>query len=80
MKDIEKSIRSYSKLFDAEPVKEKPGYAKFLVENPGLNFTLNLKDEVSGNQVVHFGFQVENVKGVLQQKYRVVALHKTKVS
>lgn len=72
--DLEKSIEFYSKVFNAEPVKIKPGYAKFLLNNPELNFTLNLKDEVSGNQVGHFGFQVEDRDGVLNHKERLEKL------
>jgi hypothetical protein len=59
-------------VFNAEPVKVKPDYAKFLLDNPGLNFTFNLKEEVSGNQVGHFCFQVENQEEVLQHKDRTV--------
>lgn len=38
--NLEKSIEFYSKLFGVEPVKVKPDYAKFLLETPGLYFTL----------------------------------------
>lgn len=72
--DLIKSIEFYSNVFNAEPVKVKPDYAKFLLENPGLNFTLNLKDDVSGNQVGHFGFQVKNLEEVLQHKERLEKL------
>ncbi|MDQ1005137.1 catechol 2,3-dioxygenase-like lactoylglutathione lyase family enzyme [Neobacillus niacini] len=66
--DLNKSIEFYSKVFNAEPVKVKTDYAKFLLDDPALNFTLNLKDAVSGNHVGHFGFQVENLEEVLQHK------------
>nr|AIA09488.1 MAs(III) demethylase [Bacillus sp. MD1] len=69
--NLEKSIEFYSKLFGAEPVKVKPDYAKFLLESPGLNFTLNLRDEVNGNQVGHFGIQVESTEEVVAHKNRL---------
>lgn len=69
--NLEKSIEFYSKLFGANPVKVKQNYAKFLLETPGLNFTLNLRDEVSGNQVGHFGIQVESTEEVLAHKNRL---------
>src|SRR5687768_7268673 len=69
--DLNKSIEFYSKVFNAEPVKVKTNYAKFLLDDPALNFTLNLKDAVSGNHVGHFGFQVENLEEVLQHKARL---------
>ncbi len=69
--NLEKSIEFYSKLFGAEPVKVKPEYAKFLLETPGLNFTLNLRNEVRGNQVGHFGIQVESTEEVNSHKNRL---------
>lgn len=69
--DLDKSIEFYSKVFNSEPKKVKTDYAKFLLDDPGLNFTLNLRDEVSGNQVGHFGFQVEDKEEVLQNKDRL---------
>lgn len=68
---MEKSIEFYSKLLDVEPIKVKPDYAKFLLETPGLNFTLNLTDEVSGNQVGHFGIQVESTEEITAHKNRL---------
>ncbi len=69
--NLEKSIEFYSKLFGEEPVKVKPDYAKFLLKTPGLNFTLNLQDEVIGNQVCHFGIQVESTDEVIAHKNRL---------
>lgn len=69
--NLEKSVEFYSKLFGAEPVKLKSDYAKFLLETPGLNFTLNLRDEVTGNQVGHFGIQVESTEEVIAHKNRL---------
>jgi catechol 2,3-dioxygenase-like lactoylglutathione lyase family enzyme len=69
--NLEKSIEFYSILFGATPIKVKPGYAKFLLETPSLNFTLNLRDKVSGNQVGHFGFQVESTEEVIAHKHRL---------
>ena len=55
--NLEKSIEFYEKVFGVSPVKVKTDYAKFLLETPRLNFTLNVRDEVKGNQVNHFGFK-----------------------
>ncbi len=71
--DLEKSMAFYSKLFGVEPVKVKADYAKFLLEQPGVNFTLNVRDRVEGNQVNHFGFQVESTEEVQQHKKRLEA-------
>ncbi|WP_410983199.1 ArsI/CadI family heavy metal resistance metalloenzyme [Bacillus cereus] len=69
--NLEKSIEFYSKVFGVTPVKVKEDYAKFLLESPGLNFTLNVRDEVKGNQVNHFGFQVENQGEIIMHKERL---------
>ncbi|SFC95285.1 Catechol 2,3-dioxygenase [Bacillus sp. OV322] len=69
--NLAKSIEFYQKVFNEKPVKLKEDYAKFLLNDPGLNFTLNLKDSVSGNQVGHFGFQVEDANEVLHHKTRL---------
>lgn len=72
--DIKKSMEFYSKVFNESPVKVKEDYAKFLLKNPGVNFTLNLADQVSGNQVGHFGFQVESDEEVIEHKERLEKL------
>lgn len=72
--NLESSVDFYSKLFDAEPIKVKPDYAKFLLEDPGLNFTLNLRESVRGNQVSHFGLQVSDTDAVMAQRDRLHAL------
>ncbi|MFF3024476.1 ArsI/CadI family heavy metal resistance metalloenzyme [Gottfriedia sp. NPDC057948] len=69
--NLEASIVFYQKVFGLAPVKVKEGYAKFLLENPGLNFTLNVRDQVEGNQVNHFGFQVETSEEILIHKERL---------
>ncbi|KQL48409.1 hypothetical protein AN963_00925 [Brevibacillus choshinensis] len=69
--DLEKSIAFYQKVFGVNPVKVKMDYAKFLLESPGLNFTLNVQDAVSGNQVNHFGFQVESTEEIVAHKERL---------
>ncbi len=62
--DLDQAIAFYSKLFDTQPAKHKPGYANFaiadpplklvLLENPGQDDTLNhLGVEVDSSEVVH---------------------------
>jgi lactoylglutathione lyase len=62
--DLDKAITFYSKLFNTEPAKAKPGYANFaitepplklvLIENPGHGGTLNhLGIEVASRETVH---------------------------
>ena len=72
--DLQASIEFYSKIFDQKPVKVKDDYAKFLPEELALNFTLNVRDEVKGNQVGHFGIQVASLEEVLKHKERLEKL------
>jgi catechol 2,3-dioxygenase-like lactoylglutathione lyase family enzyme len=62
--DLDEAITFYSKLFNTEPTKVKPGYANFaitepslklvLIENPGHGGTLNhLGVEVATSDTVH---------------------------
>jgi len=69
--NLEQSIEFYQKVFGVKPEKVKEDYAKFLLDEPGLNFTLNVRDEVKGNQVNHFGFQIGNVEEVNAHKERL---------
>ncbi len=39
--NVERSIPFYEALFGTAPEKTRPGYAKFSVTEPALNFTLN---------------------------------------
>lgn len=72
--DLEKSIAFYTKVFGEEPVKIREGYAKYLPEGLHLNFTLNVKEMVSGNQVGHFGIQVDQQSDIDHHKKRLEAL------
>lgn len=69
--NLEQSIEFYEKVFGVSPVKVKTDYAKFLLKTPGLNFTLNVQDEVNGNQVNHFGFQLDTAEEIVLHKERL---------
>ncbi|HEX7066450.1 MAG TPA: ArsI/CadI family heavy metal resistance metalloenzyme [Bacillales bacterium] len=71
--DLQKSIDFYSRLFGEKPVKEKPAYAKFSPSIAELNFTLNAVQRVGGNQVGHFGLQIETPETLLNHKIRIEA-------
>jgi len=60
--DIEKTVSFYKTFFNSEPVKIKPGYAKFILDKPSLiiSFVKN-PDRVKAN-FGHLGFQVETEK------------------
>ena len=58
VKDIDSSVRFYSRLFDANPTVEKPDYAKWMLDDPRVNFAISQRDSRPGVQ--HLGIQVED--------------------
>jgi hypothetical protein len=58
VKDLDASISFYSHLFASEPAVRKPDYAKWMLEDPRVNFAISHRDGAHG--VRHLGIQVEN--------------------
>ena len=56
--DLEKSIRFYSALFGARPSVEKPDYAKWMLDDPRVNFAISTRGGKAG--VDHLGLQAED--------------------
>jgi len=55
--DLAASIRFYRALFNAEPAVTKPDYAKWMLEDPRVNFAISTHRQPVG--VNHLGFQVD---------------------
>lgn len=70
VKDVDKSIGFYKKMFGIEPSKVRTGYAKFDVVNPPLNFTLNQAAFSGKGALSHLGIQVAATDDVLAMKAR----------
>ena len=74
--DLAESIRFYSTLFAAEPAVTKPDYAKWMLDDPRVNFAISTRGGQAG--LDHLGIQVETqdelqeVYGRLQQADRPV--------
>jgi catechol 2,3-dioxygenase-like lactoylglutathione lyase family enzyme len=71
VKNLDQSIQFYTNLFGVQPVKVRSGYAKFDLEQPALNFTLNEGGEITGG-INHLGIQVASTEDVLQAKLRLL--------
>jgi catechol 2,3-dioxygenase-like lactoylglutathione lyase family enzyme len=70
--DVEESVKFYGAMFGIEPVKHKPGYAKFDVASPALNLTLNYTGPVEGKGALnHLGIQVASTDEVNLAKARL---------
>lgn len=71
--DVEKSVAFYQAMFGIAPVKNKVGYAKFDIENPALNLTLNLAQTVQPHGALsHLGVQVGSTEEVQAAVHRFV--------
>src|ERR1700694_5385237 len=70
VRNIEQSAAFYRKLFGIEPSKVRPGYAKFDVSNPPLNFTLNETPSAARGTLSHLGIQVRSAGDVLAVRER----------
>jgi catechol 2,3-dioxygenase-like lactoylglutathione lyase family enzyme len=55
--NIEASVAFYEKAFGVTPAKRRPGYAKFDLESPSLNLTMQ-EGPRTGVNASHFGVQV----------------------
>ncbi len=62
--DLDVAIDFYSKMFDADPLKVKPGYANFAIENPPLKLVLFEGGGESGS-INHLGVETETAAEVL---------------
>ena len=66
--DLAASIRFYQTLFGAVPAVIKPDYAKWMLEDPRINFAISTHRQPVG--VNHLGFQVdtdEELRGMRAQ-------------
>ncbi len=56
--DLAESITFYRKMFGAEPTVTKPDYAKWMLDDPRVNFAISARGATPG--VNHLGFQVDS--------------------
>jgi len=57
VKDLTKSVQFYSTLFGQQPSKLKEDYAKWMLEDPRINFAISTRTKSQG--VDHLGLQVD---------------------
>jgi catechol 2,3-dioxygenase-like lactoylglutathione lyase family enzyme len=69
--DLESAIDFYSKLFDTEPAKIKPGYANFAIADPPLKLVLLQSSE--GGTLNHLGVETETADEVVAAEARLNA-------
>jgi catechol 2,3-dioxygenase-like lactoylglutathione lyase family enzyme len=68
--DLDAAIRFYSKLFETEPAKVKPGYANFAIDQPPLKLVL-VENPGQGGTLNHLGIEVATSDTVHQEIARL---------
>ena len=66
--DLGQSIGFYSKLFAAEPTRIEGDYAKWMLEDPALNFAISTRGAQAG--IDHLGFQTDDGAELADMKSR----------
>ncbi|HTV86202.1 MAG TPA: ArsI/CadI family heavy metal resistance metalloenzyme [Dyella sp.] len=69
VQEMESSIRFYSMLFGAQPSVVKSDYAKWMLEDPQVNFAISQRGGEVG--VDHLGIQVEQVNELADMGQRL---------
>ena len=71
VEDLDRSIGFYSKLFGAEPTRVERGYAKWMIDDPRLNFAISTRGGKTG--VDHLGLQTDDADELATLKSRAAA-------
>ena len=69
--DLARSIDFYSRLFASEPARIEGDYAKWMLEDPRLNFAISTRGSKAG--IDHLGFQTDDPEELADLKSRAEA-------
>ena len=75
VENLERSISFYSTLFGAEPAVVKDDYAKWMLDDPRVNFAISDRTRVPG--VDHLGIQVDSNEELMELAGRLKAAGET---
>jgi catechol 2,3-dioxygenase-like lactoylglutathione lyase family enzyme len=71
VRDLSESVRFYSALFAATPSVLQPEYAKWMLDDPRVNFAISTRSGVPG--IDHLGIQAENADELAELGVRLDA-------
>ena len=69
--DLAQSIRFYSTIFGTAPAVEKDDYAKWMLDDPRINFAISQRGDKPG--VNHLGLQVDSESELAMLRQQVTA-------
>jgi hypothetical protein len=75
VQELTTSIAFYSKLFAAEPSRVEAAYAKWMLDDPRVNFAISTRGGASG--VDHLGIQTDTAEELGELQRRVKAADMT---
>jgi catechol 2,3-dioxygenase-like lactoylglutathione lyase family enzyme len=71
--DINDSVRFYSKLFGSEPSKSEHDYAKWMLDDPRINFAISTGNgHEYGTGIDHIGFQTDDLTELQSMKNEAI--------
>ena len=73
--DLQASIAFYAKLFAAEPTRVESDYAKWMLDDPRINFAISHRDGQRG--IDHLGLQTDSEEELVELKSRAQAADMT---
>ncbi|GAB4061990.1 ArsI/CadI family heavy metal resistance metalloenzyme [Uliginosibacterium sediminicola] len=76
--DLPQSIAFYSALFAAQPSVSKPDYAKWMLDDPRVNFAISQRGVAPG--LDHLGIQVESAEELAELQTRQTQLDAPQLS
>jgi catechol 2,3-dioxygenase-like lactoylglutathione lyase family enzyme len=75
VEDLQASIAFYSKMFAAEPTRIESDYAKWMLDDPRINFAISARGGKPG--VDHLGLQTDSTEELVELKARAEAADMT---
>jgi hypothetical protein len=75
VEDLQASVAFYSKMFAAEPARLEADYAKWMLEDPRINFAISTRGGKPG--VDHLGIQTDTDEELAELKARAQAADMT---
>lgn len=78
VENLEDSIRFYSGMFACSPTVQKEDYAKWMLDDPRVNFAISQRGRETG--LNHLGIQVEDATELQEMEVRLHALQAPVVS
>ena len=67
--DLDATVDFYTRLFGAEPTLRREDYAKWMLDDPRVNFSLCTHGDEPGT--AHYGIQVEGLDGLDEMRQQI---------